>query len=212
MTFSAAVDITGTPQLELDFDGTPKAATCTAATNTTTMVCTYTVGENDSAPNGIAIAANKLTLNGGTITATGSTTLNANLDHGAVAIDANHKVDGIRPTLVTTGNEAPTTSTDGTQVILTFSETIGSVTPSLITIEGNSVALPTSGDNIVGPTVELTLTTALTDSAASLTVALAVGAVEDTATNGNLAVAATAVINALVAPDRAALEAALRRD
>ena len=57
----------------------------------------------DSAPDGIAIAANKLTLNGGTITATGSTTINANLDHAAVAIDAGQKVDGILPTLVTTG-------------------------------------------------------------------------------------------------------------
>ena len=66
VTFSAAVDITGSPELELDFAGAPKAATCTAATNTTTMACRYTVGENDSAPNGIAIAANKLTLNGGT--------------------------------------------------------------------------------------------------------------------------------------------------
>ena len=103
VTFSAAVDITGSPELELDFAGAPKAATCTAATNTTTMACRYTVGENDSAPNGIAIAANKLTLNGGTITATGSTTLDADLDHGAVAIDADQKVDGIRPTLVTTG-------------------------------------------------------------------------------------------------------------
>ena len=197
VTFSAAVDITGSPELELDFAGAPKAATCTAATNTTTMACRYTVGENDSAPNGIAIAANKLTLNGGTITATGSTTINANLDHGAVAIDADQKVDGIRPTLVTTGANAPTTSADGTKVILTFSEDIGSVTPSLITIEGNSVALPTSGDNIVGPTVELTLTTALTDSAASLTVALAVGAVTDAVSNDNLAVPATTVINAV---------------
>ena len=85
VTFSAAVDITGTPQLELDFDGTPKPANCTAATNTTSIGCYYTVAENDSAPNGIAIAANKLTLNGGTITATGSTTINADLDHGAVA-------------------------------------------------------------------------------------------------------------------------------
>ena len=197
VTFSAAADITGSPELELDFAGAPKAATCTAATNTTTMACRYTVGENDSAPNGIAIAANKLTLNGGTITATGSTTLDADLDHGAVAIDADQKVDGIRPTLVTTGANAPTTSADGTKVILTFSEDIGSVTPSLITIEGNSVALPTSADNIVGPTVELTLTTALTDSAASLTVALAVGAVLDAVSNDNLAVPATPVINAI---------------
>ena len=119
VTFDAAVDITGTPQLELDFDGTAKAAACATGTNTTTMACSYTVLVGDEAPNGVAIEAN--TLTGCTITATGITTLTADLDHSAVLIDAGHKVDGIRPTLVTTGADAPTTSTDGTQVILTFS-------------------------------------------------------------------------------------------
>ena len=78
VTFDEAVDITGTPQLELNFAGTAKAAACTIA--------------------------------------------------------AGHKVDGIRPTLVTTGSDAPTTSTDGTKVILTFSEDIGSVDRTKITI------------------------------------------------------------------------------
>ena len=199
VTFSAAVDITGTPQLELDFDGTPKPANCTAATNTTTMVCAYTVVENDSAPNGIAIAANKLTLNGGTITATGSTTLNADLDHGAVAIDAGQKVDGIRPTLVTTGADAPTTSTDGTQVILTFSENLDSVDRTKITIGigGGNVA-QTSAARVAGTKVELDLSTVI-DATVMLTVALSVDAVEDGASNGNLAVAATPVTNAVTA-------------
>ncbi len=198
VNFSAAVDITGTPQLELDFAGTPKAVDCVAATNQNWMGCYYEVVAGDVAAGGIAIAANKLTLNGGAITATGSTTITAVLAHAAVAIDANHKVDGIRPTLVTTGANAPTTSTDGTKVILTFSEDIDTVTRSLITIEGNSVALPTSGESISGPTVELTLTTALTDSAASLTVALAVGAVSDAAGNDNATLAAATVTNAVV--------------
>ena len=197
VTFSAAVDITGTPQLELDFDGTAKAANCTAATNTTTMACSYTVVENDSAPNGIAIAANKLTLNGGTITATGSTTIDADLAHAAVAIDAGQKVEGSRPTLVTTGTDAPTTSTDGTQVILTFSKDIGSVDRTKITIGigGGNVA-QTSAARVVGTEVELDLSTVI-DATVMLTVALSVEAVRDGAGNGNLAVPATAVINAI---------------
>ena len=131
------------------------------------MACSYTVVENDSAPNGIAIAANKLTLNGGTIT--------ADLDHAAVAIDAGQKVDGSRPTLVTTGADAPPPSTDGTKVILTFSETLSQIDLTQITI------------GIVGGTV-----------------ALAANAVQDGVGNGNLAVPATPVINALAtlaAPD-----------
>ena len=197
VTFSAAVDITGTPQLELDFAGTPKAANCTAATNTTTMVCIYTVAVNDSAPNGIAIAANKLTLNGGTITATGSTTISADLDHVAVAIDANHKVDGILPTLVTTGSEAPRTSTDGTQVILTFSEDVVSPDRGVMTIRAGGNVVSTSAASANGPRVDLTLTTALTSSTVVVTVALSFDAVLDAASNGNLAVPATAVINAI---------------
>ena len=198
VTFSAGVDITGTPQLELDFAGTPKPAACGAATNTTTMVCSYTVVADDVAPNGIAIAANKLTLNGGTIYATSSTTTTAVLTHAAVAIDAAHKVDGIRPTLVTTGNDAPTTSTDGTQVILTFSEDISSVDRTRITIVSGTDTLSPSAASTTGTKVELALTTALTATTTNLTVALSAAAVEDAAANGNLAVSATPVTNAVV--------------
>ena len=199
VTFSEAVEITGTPQLELDLAGTAKAANCTAAMNTTTMVCAYTVAVNDSAPNGVAIAANKLT--GGTITATGSMTITADLNHVAVAIDANHKVDGIRPTLVTIGTEAPRTSTDGTKVILTFSETISSVDQTKITIQANSVTAATSAASVAGTTVVVDLTTAVTSTTPALTVGLAADAVFDAASNGILAVAATAVTNAVVSPN-----------
>ena len=204
VTFSAAVDITGTPQLELDFAGTPKAAACDADTNTTAMVCFYTVAVGDSAPNGSAIAANKLTLNGGTITATGSTTIDAVLAHGAVAIDARQKVDGIRPTLVTTGSEAPTTSTDGTQVILTFSETIGTVDRTKITIRltvgSTTGTASTSAANADGTKVVLDLSNTITSSTSTLTVALAANAVADAAANGNLALAETTVINVVPVP------------
>ena len=188
VTFSAAVDITAAPQLELDFDGSAKAASCATGTNTTTMACEYEVVAGDSAPNGIAIGANKLT---------GGTTTSADLTHVAVAIDVGHKVDGIRPTLVTTGSEAPKTSTDGTKVILTFSEDIGGVSRSDITIQANSVTAATSAASVTGTKVELTLTTALTTTSTNLTVELAADAVKDDAGNGILAVAATAVTNAV---------------
>ena len=114
-------------------------------------------------------------------------------------IDAGHKVDGIRPTLVTTGSDAPTTSTDGETVLLTFSETIGAVNRTNITIQANSVTASTSAASVAGTKVELTLTTALTATTTNLTVALAADAVEDTAGNGNLALAATGVTNAIIA-------------
>ena len=196
VTFSEAVDIAGSPELELDFDGTAKAAACATGTNTTTMACSYAVAAGDSAPDGIAIAANKLT--GDSITATGSTTAAADLDHSAVAIDAGHKVDGVRPTLVTTGTDAPTTSSNGETVLLVFSEDIGFVTRSLITIQANGDTVSTSAASIVGTKVEITLATALTAAATNITVALAADAVQDGGGNGNLALAATGVTNAVV--------------
>ncbi len=203
VTFSAAVDITGAPQLELDFAGTAKAAGCATGTNTTTMVCSYTVLVNDTTVptfgtpqvTGIAIAANKLT--GGTITATGATTA-ADLDHSAVAIDAGHKVDGIRPTLVTTGSDAPKTSADGTKIILTFSENVSSPLRARIIIKSGTTTLTNTAAAATGTKVEVTLATALTGMSASLTVELSAGAVEDTpGSNGNLALAATTVTNAV---------------
>ena len=202
VTFDEAVDITGSPELELDFDGTAKGASCTTATNTTTMACSYTVGVGDTAPNGVGIAAN--TLRAGTIYATGSTTVNADLDHTAVMIDADHKVDGIRPTLLTTSPDAPTTSTNGETVLLVFSEDISTVDQTKITIQANSVTLSTTMASVAATKVEITLTTALTATATNLTVALAADAVEDTASNGNLALAATTVTNAV--PPNAAPE------
>ena len=199
VTFSAAVDITAAPQLELDFAGTAKAAACATGTNTTTTACSYTVMVGDSAPNGIAIGAN--TLTGGTIYATGSTTITADLDHDAVDIDAGHTVDGIRPTLVTTGDDAPRTSTDGTTVILTFSEAIGGVSRDDITIQANGVTLSTTAASRAGNKADLTLATALTATATNLTVSLASNSVFDAAGNGILFVAAIVVTNAVDTPD-----------
>ena len=203
VTFSEAVDITAAAQLELDFDGTAKAAACATGTNTTTMACSYTVLAGDSAPDGVAIAADKLT--GGTIHATGVTTADADLDHSAVAIDAGHKVDGIRPTLVTTGADAPTTSTDGTKVILKFSEPLGSVDRTKITLEATvgmttQTVLTSAARVIPGDEsrVELTLSTPVTSTAPTLTVELDADAVDDVPGNGNLALAATGVTNAVV--------------
>ena len=200
VTFDAAVDITAAAQLELDFDGTAKAAACATGTNTTTMACEYEVAAGDSAPDGIAIAADKLT--GGTIYATGVTTATADLDHVAVAIDADHKVDGIRPTLVTTGADAPTTSTDGTKVILKFSEPLGSVDRTKITLEATvgmttQTVLTSAARVIPGDEsrVELTLSTPVVNTAPTLTVELDAAAVTDVPGNGNDALAATALTN-----------------
>ena len=197
VTFDKGVDITGSPQITLLFGTTEKAAGCAAATNATTMECSYEVVANDTAPSGAGINANSLVLNSGTIYATGSTTNAATLTHLALALQSGHKVDGIRPTLVTTGNNSPRTSGDGTKIILTFNKNIDSVDRTNITIldsdDVNNV-FSTSGDSISGRTVEITLTTALTDPTTNLIIDLGVGAVTDAVGNSNADLLGAAVL------------------
>ena len=201
VTFSEAVDITGAPQLELDFDGAPKAATCVAATNTTTMVCRYTVVENDSAPTGIALAANKLTFNGGGITLNGATRT-AVLTHSAVAIDAGHKVDGVRPTLVTTGNDATRTSVDGTQIIFTVSEDIGSISIGNLDLQKGILFLGAGATaTFSGKTVTVTLLPLFTiQYDETVTLGIIPGGVRDTAGNSMVRISDQAVTNKIPPP------------
>ena len=131
VTFSEAVDVVttgGTLSLGLDIGTATQQASYAAGMAVTTVTCTYTVAENDSAAGGIRIGANPLSLNGGVVTVAGNGNLDAALTHGAVAADRGHKVDGVRPRLLTTGDGAPRISNDGVTVILTFDEPLSSMT------------------------------------------------------------------------------------
>ena len=200
VSFNVAADITGSPELTLLFGTAEKTASCAAATNSTTMVCSYTVVLNDTSPLGVGVKANSLTLNGGTITETGETT-SISLTHDAVGLQSGHEVDAIRPTLVTTGPNAPKTSTNGSKIILTFSESVGSFDRSKITImiPSTTTTLATNGGRVNGSTVELDLIGTVFVTSPAITVELAADAIEDTAGNGNLALAATSITNNVAA-------------
>ena len=107
--FNEDVIATGTPQMELDFEGTAKVADfdyavpkCEAPTclfspgpfavRGIRLVFTYTVLSDDSDSDGVAISANAVTLNEGAIKdAAGN---DAVLTHDAVAENSNFVVDG----------------------------------------------------------------------------------------------------------------------
>ncbi len=195
VTFDKAVDVTAGPQITLLVGTADKAADCAAATNTTTVECSYEVAANDTAPDGVGIKANTLTLNGGTIYSTGSTTNAATLTHLALALQSGHLVDGIRPTLVTTGNKSPRTSGDGDHIILTFSKNISAVDLAKINISAGNIPQATTAASATGTKVEIELTTPLTATSTTIIVELAVNAVKDAAGNGILAVGSTTVLN-----------------
>ena len=154
MTFGQAVTVdtgSGTPELELDFEGIAKAAAYVSGSGTANLLFEYAVAENDVDADGIAIAANKLTLENGTIKVG---TNNATLTHSAVAEDPGHKVEAVRPTLITSGDDTPKTSIDGLSVILTFSEAVEADT-SFLNLRVNGANWPAAVVTVTGKTVEV---------------------------------------------------------
>ena len=87
-TFSAAVDVTGTPRIPLLMDGTPAADSYAlydagASSGTVLVFRRAVTAADDDDTDGITVAANALELNGGTIVNDG-TTVAAVLDHAAL--------------------------------------------------------------------------------------------------------------------------------
>ena len=95
LTFSEAVNVTGTPQVAIDMDPADwgqKWAGYLSGSGTTDLLFSHTVVEPNLSTQGIAVIANSLRLNSGTITAA-SGGANANLAHSGLAHNASHKVD-----------------------------------------------------------------------------------------------------------------------
>ena len=92
VTFSEDVTVTGDPQLEIDVGGTAKTASFEELDEAegAGVGFRYTVAVGDTDTDGIAIAADKLSLNGGTIQDGAGN--DAVLTHAAVAADSGHKV------------------------------------------------------------------------------------------------------------------------
>ena len=96
VTFSEDITVVGSPQLELTVGSSAKNAAYKSATDSK-VVFSSTVAVGDSDTDGISIAANKLSLNEGTIKDAAEN--DADLSHSAVSDQSGHKVDGVRPTI-----------------------------------------------------------------------------------------------------------------
>ena len=98
VTFSENVTVTGSPQLEITIGTNAKDAGYKSTTDSK-VVFRYTVASGNNDTDGIAISADKLTLNGGSIKDAAENP--ADLAHSALSAQTGHKVDGIRPTITT---------------------------------------------------------------------------------------------------------------
>ena len=131
LTFSEAVTVTATPQITLNVGGQNRTAAYSEGSGTAQLVFSYIVAAGDEDTDGIAVVANSLALNDGTIR-TGAT--DATLTHAALQA-SDHKVDGVAPT-VTVGGETRTYVPPGRQfnVVFYFSEKVYGLTDSEITV------------------------------------------------------------------------------
>lgn len=95
VTFSEAVDVTGAPNLKIDMDPAfwgEKTVSYSSGGGTARLTFAHTVVEPNLSTRGIAVLANSLTLNGGSITSS-SSQANAGLSHSGLDHDADHRVD-----------------------------------------------------------------------------------------------------------------------
>ena len=154
VTFSKEVAVTGSPQLTLNVGGTDRTAGYGSVTGAA-LTFSYRVAAGESDTDGVSIDANSLSLNRGTIKDS-TDDIDAVLNHRAVAANAGHKVDGVKPDLAIAGAAVA----NGATLTLTYDEPLdGTSMPaaSAFTVAGGSQSRTVSGVRVSGSTVELTV-------------------------------------------------------
>ena len=180
VSFDESVIVTGTPQLELDFDGTARTADYSSARIFGALVFSYAVVADDIDTDGIAISANKLSLNEGTIKDDANN--DATLTHDAVAADSGHKVEGSDTTAPTVSAVAITSDPgdddtyglgDAVEVTVTFSEDVTVTGTPLLELDFDGTAKTAGYRSASGANVVFSYTVALDESDAD---GIAIGA------------------------------------
>ena len=169
VTFSEEVAVTDTPRVQIDFSsgtGDEKWAAYTSGSGTKMLEFAYEVVANDLSTDGVAVLANTLALNGGTIESASVAGESAKLAHAALDHDPAHRVDARPPTL-------SAATMDGATLILTFDEALGaaaSLANGAFTVKktpqgGTEEAVSLSGTPAIGgATVTLTLANAVLET------------------------------------------------
>jgi len=178
----------GTPQLALNIGGTTVQAAYVSGSGSNALVFNYTVLAGQTDANGISIAANSLSLNGGTLLdAAGNA---ATLSHSLVADNAAYMVDTTAPTVALVGPTSFTAS--GGTFTFNFSETVtGFVATDIVLVGGAAATVAGSGTSytsVITPNVSLT----------PLAFSVNVPAVAATDAAGNASTAATAFTRSIL--------------
>ena len=168
VTFSETVEVEGTPRLRLRVGSRTRTAGYESGTGTAVLVFGYEVADGDEDSDGVSIEANRLTLNGGTIKDEADNP--AELAHEAVAAQAGHQVDGVRPAFVSA-------AVDGSSLTLTYGEALdGSSRPAAgdFTVEVGGSGRSVTGVSLSGSLVTLALNPAVEHADTGIRVSYAV--------------------------------------
>ena len=137
VSFDKTVIVTGSPELGLTVGSNTRQASYAGGAREV-MTFSYEVDDDETDEDGVSIAANALSLNGGTIR--DSANQNASRTHSALAADANHRVDGVKPVL-------QTAVVDETILTLTYDEPLAQPAPRASAFFTVAVTHPGSGRN-----------------------------------------------------------------
>ena len=199
VTFSETVEVTGTPQLRLRVGSSNQTAAYLRGTDTEELVFGYEVADGREDTDGVSIEAGRITLNGGTIKDEADNP--AELAHEAVAAQAGHKVDGVRPVFVSA-------AVDGSSLTLTYGETLDGGSrpaPGDFTVEVDGAGRSVTGVSVSGSVVTLTLSTAVEHGDTGIRVSYTPGTnpIQDAVGNDARGLSNQAVTNTTGAPNTA---------
>ena len=201
--FSETLEVEGTPQLRLRVGSRTRTAGYLRGTDTAVLVFGYEVAGGDEDTDGVGIEAGRIALNGGTIKDEADNP--AALAHGAVAAQAGHQVDGVRPAFVSA-------AADVSSLALTYRETLdGGSRPASgdFTVEVDGSGRSVTGVSVSGSVVTLTLNPAVehgdTGIRVSYTVPTGVGTnpIRDAVGNDARGLSSQSVTNTTGAPNTA---------
>ena len=197
--FDETVVVEGTPQLRLKVGTRNRTAGYDSGTGTAALVFVYEVAVGDEDTDGVSIEAGRIDRNGGTIKDEADN--DAELDHEAVAQQAGHKVDGVRPAFLSA-------AVDGSSLALTYGEALdGGSRPATgdFTVQVGGTGRSVSGVSVSGRVVTLTLNPAVEHGDTGIRVSYSPGTnpIRDAVGNDALGLSSQSVTNTTGAPNTA---------
>ena len=202
--FSETVAVEGTPRLRLRVGSRTRTAGYLRGTDTAALVFGYEVADGDEDTDGVSIEAGRIDLNGGTIEDQAGNAADREYPTAEARNNqSNHRVDGVRPVLVST-------AVDGASLTLSYGEALdGGSRPTTgdFTVEVDGSGRSVTGVSISGRVVTLTLNPAVehgdTGIRVSYTVPTGVGAnpIRDEVGNEARGLSSRSVTNTTGAPN-----------